>query len=123
MKQGPEIRIGTVSTVDYRNGMVSVKYNDLSGSVTADMPMLSMNGEYSMPKIDDTVLVVYLSNGSSIGIVLGTFWNEANRPPLTGKDVFYKRLAEDAYIKYKNGELVVKAPTLKIITDNETKVI
>ncbi len=123
MRQGPDIRIGRVSTIDYENGMISVQYPDLNGSVTTTMPVLSLNGEYSMPDIDDNVLVVYLSNGSSIGIVLGCFWNISNKPPLSGKNVFYKRLSEDAFISYENGELLIKAPSVKVVSDNETKTI
>ena len=42
MNAGAGIRIGTVSTVDYENGMVSVKYEDMNNSVTAEMPYFSL---------------------------------------------------------------------------------
>jgi phage baseplate assembly protein gpV len=121
MNNGPGIRIGIVSTIDYENGLVSVKYDDLNNSVTAKMPYLSMNSEYKMPRIDDTVLVLYLSNGSSIGIVIGSFWNKKNKPPVNGKDVYYKELASEIDITCINGELVIKAPKIKVITDTGEK--
>ena len=117
MNKGAGIRIGTVSTVDYERGMASVKYEDMNNSVTADMPFLSFNGEYKMPHIDDTVLVLYLSNGSSIGIIIGSFWNTANKPPVSGKDVYYKELAPGVIFEFRNGELVIKAPKIKFVTD------
>ena len=121
MAKGPDIRIGTVSTIDYEHGMISVKYDELSGAVTADMPMLSFNDEYKMPNIDDTVLVLYLSNGSSIGIVLGKIWNESNVPIRTGKGVYRKDLADDVSVEYRNGVLKIKAPKVQIVSQNGTQ--
>lgn len=117
MAKGPDIRIGTVSTIDYEHGMVSVKYEELSGAVTAEMPVLSFNDEYKMPNIDDTVLVLYLSNGSSIGIVLGKIWNEGNPPVSAGKGLYRKQIADDAFMEYKDGTLKIKAPKVLIETD------
>jgi phage baseplate assembly protein gpV len=117
---GPSIRIGTVSTVDYKNGMVSVQYPELDGSVTNKMPVLSFNGEYKMPEVDDMVLVVYLSNGSSIGIVLGTFWNQSNKPASTGKGIYRKQIASGVYVEYKDDELTVHAPKIKLETNTGT---
>jgi phage baseplate assembly protein gpV len=117
MNKGAGIRIGTVSTIDYNNGMISVKYEERSNSVTAEMPYLSFNDEYKMPHIDDTVVVLYLSNGSSIGIVIGSIWNKTNKPPVSGKDNYYKGIAPGVNIKFQNGELTVSAPKIKVITD------
>lgn len=114
---GAEIRIGTISTIDYENGMVSVKYSD-KNSVTAEMPYCCINGEYKMPNIDDPVAVLYLSTGTSVGIVLGSFWNTSNKPPISGKDVFCKLISSNSSIQFENNELVIKAPKIKLITDN-----
>ena len=75
-----EIRIGQVSSINYKSGMIKVLYNDYNNSVTKDIPYLSFNDEYKMPAIGQYVLVVHLSNGNEAGIVLGTYWNEANKP-------------------------------------------
>lgn len=117
MNAGAGIRIGTVSTVDYENGMVSVKYEDMNNSVTAEMPYFSYGGEYKMPRIDDTVIVLYLSNGSSIGIVIGSFWNKSNKPPVSGKNIFYKDIAPECNITFQNGTLTINAPQIKLVTD------
>lgn len=123
MGKGPEIRLGQVSTVDYTNGMVSVRYPDLDNSVTNKMPMLSYNGEYKMPNVDDTVVVLKLSNGSSVGIVLGGFWNTTNKPVAAGKNVYHKEISDNAYMEYKDGCLVIHAPKIKIETDTGIKEI
>ena len=45
------IRIGKVSSVDYGSGMIKVTYPDLDNSVTDDLPYLTFNDEYKMPKV------------------------------------------------------------------------
>ena len=88
------IRIGKVSSVDYGSGMIKVTYPDLDNSVTDDLPYLTFNDEYKMPKVGASVLVVHLSNGSAMGIVAGTYWNSSHRPPVSGKGVYRKDLAQ-----------------------------
>ena len=95
-----DLRIGKVSTVNYKTGMVSVIYEEESNAVTAKMPCLSFNGEYKMPKVDDYVAVAYLSNGSSIGLILGSFWNETNKPLHSGKDVYFNPAAISGTLVY-----------------------
>lgn len=120
ISNSPQIRLGQVSTIDYDNGMISVQFPDLDGSVSNKMPMLSFNGEYKMPNVDDTVVVLNLSNGSSIGIILGTYWNMANRPVSSGKNVYRKEISNDTYIEYKNGTLVIHSPNIRFETDTGT---
>ena len=97
------IRIGKVSSVDYGSGMIKVTYPDLDNSVTDDLPYLTFNDEYKMPKVGASVLVVHLSNGSAMGIVAGTYWNSSHRPPVSGKGVYRKDLAQaigEAFLQY-----------------------
>ena len=100
------IRIGRVSSIDYENGMISVTYPDLDDSVTDDLPVFSMGDEYKMPPV-----VLHLSNGCAAGVVMGRYWNEANKPSVSGKGVFRKELGEkkgEAYIQYKGGNMTLK---------------
>lgn len=115
------IRTGRISSVDYDSGMVSVLYKDRDNSVTDKIPFLSMNGEYKMPNIDDIVLVLNLSNGSSMGIVIGTFWSTCNKPVETGAGLYRKELGskpDESYIKYKDGTVTIKADN--IILDSKS---
>ncbi|MCD8207425.1 MAG: hypothetical protein LUD72_05775 [Bacteroidales bacterium] len=109
-----EIRIGKVSTVDYENGMVAVVYTDKDDAVTKSLPMLSFNGEYKMPERDEMVLVVHLSNGSEAGIVLGTYWNKAHHPSVTGQGVYRKDISADSYVQYQGGTLEIDAPSISL---------
>lgn len=107
------IRVGNVSKVDYKKGMIEATYPDLDDSVTDAFPVFSFTDEYKMPKVGDEILVLHLSNGESAGIVLGRYWNEDNEPPVYGKNVFRKELGEtfgEAYIQYKNGDITFHDP-------------
>lgn len=102
-----ELRIGKVSSIDYDNGMIRVLYTDRDGAVTKSLPMLTFNDEYKMPQVGDYVLVGHLSNGMEAGYVMGTFWNTANDPGRSGKDVYRKEFAHkkgEAYIDYDGEE-------------------
>lgn len=77
------IRIGKVSSVDYGSGMIKVTYPDLDNSVTDDLPYLTFNDEYKMPKVGASVLVVHLSNGSAMGIVARNVLEQ--QPQTTGQ--------------------------------------
>lgn len=109
------IRVGRISSIDYDNGMVKVLYKDRNNSVTDTIPFLNLNGEYKMPNIDDMVLVIHLSNGSSMGIVMGTFWSSANKPAETGAGLYRKELGVkqgESYIRCKDGTITIKADNI-----------
>ena len=86
-----EIRIGRVSRIDYKNGLIAVTYGDRDESVTDMLPYLSFNGEYHMPKVEQYVLVVHVSTGEELGIVLGPYWHDGDPPAASGKDVYRDR--------------------------------
>ena len=119
------IRVGRISSIDYDRGMVKVLYTDKDNAVTKDLPFLSMNGEYKMPNIGDMVLVLHLSNGATMGVVMGTFWSNGNKPSETGKGVYRKELGSipgEAYIRYDSDTkvLTLKADTVQVQTNQNT---
>lgn len=111
-------RIGTVSKVNKKSGMVSVLYEDRSGKVTQLLPFLSFNDEYKMPKVGDKVSVMHLSNGMEMAVVLGKYWNEANKP-VDPEDTYRKQFDYDgkAFMRYSEvtGELLIQAPKIKFV--------
>lgn len=115
-------RIGTVSKVDKENGMISVLYEDRNGKVTQQLPFLSFNDEYKMPKIGEKVYVVHLSNGTEMAVVLGKYWNKANKP-VDPNDTYRKQFDYDgkAFMRYneKTGELLILAPKIRIVSDEK----
>ena len=98
-------RIGIVSSIDYEKGMVLVTYPDRDNSTTKLFPYLCPSGDYSMPKVGDSVMVVHLSNNSASGVVLGTFWDFENKPLNPGKAVHRKQLSSEAYIECVDDEI------------------
>lgn len=100
------VRVGRVSSIDYVAGTISVYYEDKTASVTSHFATLS-NEEYHMPKIGDMVVVIHLSNGTSQGIVLGTIWNEGNKPTKSGESLFYKTLTNQCSIFSDSADIIL----------------
>lgn len=73
-------RIGKVTKVYPEEGRVKVTFED-SGSSTLPLPLLTMNKEYSMPSVGDRVVTLHLTNGSSKGFVLGTYYGGGGMQP------------------------------------------
>lgn len=94
-------------------GMVSVIYEDKDGEVTELLPYLTFNDEYKLPKLGEKVLVVHLSNGSEMGIVLGTYWNKHHAAGNLGE--YHKDLGEGAYLTYKENTLFIAAKHIELI--------
>ena len=67
------VRVGMVSSVE--NGMVRVYYPDRE-ETTASLHLFAGNGEYSLPQVNDQVIVLHLSNDTSTAVVLGSFWSK-----------------------------------------------
>lgn len=89
-----EVRVGRISSINYAAGTVKVVYLDKSDKGTAELPLFCGQGEYQMPKVDDQVLVLHLSNDSSMGIVMGRFWSAKTVPPRSGPGVYQKTFNE-----------------------------
>lgn len=90
------MRIGYVSAVDKKTGMVSVIFPG-DDATTDYLPYLSPGREYYPPNIDDMVLVAYHSQGAQ-GVCLGTFWNRDNLPDFV--EGVQKTYTKDSYIRY-----------------------
>ena len=107
------LRLGKISTINYKDGTARVLYTDRDNTVTAELPLLSF--EYRMPAVDDFVLVCHLPNGGAAGIILGPIWNDNNRPP-EGKEGLYRKDLDKAtgkcFLRYDGSELRIIAPKL-----------
>lgn len=102
------IRVGRVSSVNAKKGTVSVVYPDRNESATDEMPYFSFGGIYRMPKKEQMVVVLHLENGSSAGIVLGTYWNEIDNPTEGGADTFSMDMTGGALLKAVGGEIMLR---------------
>ena len=99
------VRIGRVTSVNSTEGRVKVAYED-SRSSSLPFPMLSMNNEYSMPKIGDRVLTVHMDNGSSKGFVFGTFYGGGSQPKANSG---YRKDFDGAYLVCAGGHYQLQA--------------
>ena len=110
------LRLGRISTINYKDGTARVLYTDRDQAVTAELPLLSF--EYRMPAIDDFVLVCHLPNGGAAGIILGPVWNDNNRPP-EGKEGLYRKDLDKTpgkcFLRYDGNELQIVAPKLTFV--------
>jgi len=112
------VRVGKVSSINYKTGMARIVYPDRSNQVTPELPFLAT--EYAMPKVGDTVLVVHLSNGTAAGVILGRFWSDANKPS-GGAEGFYRKdlstTQGKAVIRYDDttGALTIAAPSITLM--------
>ena len=110
------LRLGKISTINYKDGTARVLYTDRDKAVTAELPLLSF--EYRMPAIDDFVLVCHLPNGGAAGIILGPVWNDNNRPP-EGKEGLYRKDLDKTpgkcFLRYDGTELQIVAPKLTLV--------
>lgn len=114
-----EIRVGRISSIDYKAGMARVTYRDKDESVSSVFPIVTNNDEYRMPEIGQDVLVAHLSNGSSRGAIIGTIWNKKYAPVETGEKLYRKDLSrkkDAAYIRYSDeeGEYLLKVANLHL---------
>ena len=101
------IRIGRISSINYKDGTAKVVYNDKDDMVTGELPFLA--NEYMMPKADDLVLVLHLKKGRSKGVIIGKIYSDQLRPQINGKDKYFKALTEKTNLKAENGKLTIEA--------------
>lgn len=130
-----EVRFGNVSSIDYEAGKCEVTYPDRDDTVTEMVPFLS-NGEYQTPEVDDLVLVLHPGESPEDAVVVGTVWNEKNKP-LEGKEKVYRKDYANsrgkAYRKfdanakeltdYVDGKKILKAKSLEIQVGGATVTI
>ena len=111
------IRVGRISSIDYKSGCADVCFKGEEDVVYSDLPFLAF--EYKMPKVNDLVLVVaqkYAQKKS--GFILGPYFNDENKPEISGKDYFFKRFSDTAYIKYDAAKYEIEIMAGKVVMKN-----
>lgn len=84
------LRIGKISSVNYKAGMARVTYEDRDGATTGELPFLAWT--YWMPAIADRVLVGHLS-GASAAVILGPIWGESHQPGEYGAGIYRQEMS------------------------------
>lgn len=111
------MRVGKVTSIYPAAGKVKVMYED-TNNTSLPLSMLTMNNEYSMPKVGDRVVTLHMENGSSKGFVLGTYYGGSKQPKASSG--YRKDLGGGAYVTCQNGEYVLKASNVTVEADNIT---
>lgn len=112
------VRVGYISSIDYQTGMVRVAYPDKGNGATAELPFFNFTGEYRMPKVKEMVLVLHLSNDTSSGVVMGSFWGDGTPPPVSGDGEYQKTFSDTAYERVQNSEFVIHAKQIRFECNN-----
>ncbi|WP_319403141.1 phage baseplate assembly protein V [uncultured Anaeromusa sp.] len=98
------VRIGTVVSVDEATHRVRVEWNDRGNMVSYDLPVLVPSTcdpqDYALPKEKTDVLCVFLPNGQQQGFVVGSFYTEANPPPIADRKKWLKKFEDGSQIEY-----------------------
>lgn len=130
-----EVRLGNVSSIDYKNGLCEVTYPDRDDTVTEMVPFLSRR-EYMMPEVDDLVVVLHPGDSPEDAVVLGTIWNEKIKPAEGKEKIFRKEYCNEdgkAYRKFDanakelldfvDGKKILKAKSLEVKIGSATVTI
>ncbi len=100
------IRIGKISTINYKAGTASVTYTDRNSETSPQFPIFSAT--YEMPEIDDTVVVLMLPNSGTKGFIVGVPFSSRNVPEVSGAGIFYK--------KFRDGTKIIYNPATKTLS-------
>ena len=105
------IRVGRISSIDYKKGCADVYFEDEENVIYSELPFLAF-------EVNDLVLVVAQKYAQKkTGFILGPYFNDENKPEFTGKG-FFKRLSDTAYIKYDAQKDEIEIAAGKVVLKN-----
>lgn len=110
------VRVGQVSSIDEQAGTVRVIFSDRDNSVSYDFPVtypLTQNDKmYYMPTIQEWLVCVLLPNNPAQGFILGSYYSETRKPPVTDKNLFHIRFEDGTILEYdkQSHKLTVDVP-------------
>lgn len=106
------VRVGTVSSVNEKNGTVRVLFGDADANgkplISDELPVLTRKSlrdkSYWMPDVNEHVLCLFLPFGLRQGFVLGAFYSQADAVPVADKDVMHVIFDDGSWFSYHRGE-------------------
>ena len=108
-------RFGYVSAYDPARHMARVRFPDKGNVVSGWLPVIVPNtkknkDEYHLD-VDEHVYCVMMGNGLEAGAVLGSIYDDANKPPVGDQDIRVTTFEDGTRISYdrKNKLLTVNA--------------
>lgn len=98
---------GIVVAIDEQSCRARVQFPDLDNLVSDWLPVLQEfcvgNQAYRLPDIDNQVACLMDANYEA-GIVLGAIYSDADPPPVTDANLYYRRFKDGSVIQYDRGE-------------------
>jgi len=109
------VRVGVVTQVYPEKGSVRVMLPDADEEVSYELPVLVRktlrDKDYWLPDVGEHVVCVFLPIGVEQGFVIGAFYSEKDKVPISSKDVKMVEFEDGAYAKYNRKEKKLKVYT------------
>ncbi|MER2169040.1 MAG: hypothetical protein ABS938_00235 [Psychrobacillus psychrodurans] len=114
------IRVGEVDGVNEQEGTVRVTFPDRDDIVAEDLALFS--SEQWFPQINESVVCLFLPNGSQQGFCLGPYFNDENPPPIPNKNKYVKKFIDGLTLEYdiQNKQLTISAENAITINSDIT---
>lgn len=122
------VRVGIVSSTNPEKNTVRVIFEDKDNLVSGDLRIVHRgsvgNKEYWMPDVGDECVCIFPTNDESCfdGYVLGTLFNEKDKPNAKSQDVSRIDFKDGTFIEYDRDKHAMKIEckgTLDIVCDKE----
>ncbi|WP_313891117.1 hypothetical protein [Psychrobacillus sp.] len=106
------IRVGIVDGLNVQKGTIRVTFPDLDDTVLDDIALLSF--EQSFPSVGESVVCIFLSNGTEEGYCIGPYFNDENPPPIPDENKYVKQFKDGLVFEYD-----LKLKKLTISAEND----
>lgn len=119
------IKIGEVSSVDYKNATARVVFSDEDDAVSYDLQVMQKNTvenkDYVMPDVGEEVICLFLPCGDADGFILGSVYAGEITPPETSKDKRTVVFSDNTKISYDRSSHTLSATIggVSIIADQK----
>jgi len=98
------LRVGRVSSVNPSNCSARVTFEDRSDVVSYELPILVKGSlhtfDYWLPAVHESVLCMFMPNGSAQGFIVGSFYSAINSPPMMDENKRYVAFSDGTSIEY-----------------------
>lgn len=101
------IRVGRVSSINPGNATARVVFADRQNMVSYDLPVIVrqslQNKDYYMPDVGEQVLCLFLPSGNAQGFCLGSFYSDADQPPVSDPNKRHVTFGDGTRVEYDRG--------------------
>jgi phage baseplate assembly protein V len=98
------VRVGSISSIQPSKCTARVAFEDQENVVSYELPILVRgsleNQDYWMPGLGEQVVCLFLPSGNAQGFILGSFYSEADKPPVTDPNKRHIRFSDGTFIEY-----------------------